>query len=294
MFESPSARLLPDGRRMLLQQGPIDLVIQADGDVDAVRLAYEAATARFDGLLAELCGEISVLRMAVTDGSPRPEGIVARRMHAAVSSFAAMTFITPMAAVAGSVAEEILGAMVAAAPLSRASVNNGGDIALHLTNGESFRIGLVDRPDRPSLFATTTISAADPVRGVATSGYHGRSFSRGIAEAVTVLAATAARADAAATVIANAVDLPGHPAISREPANALQLDSDLGDVLVTRHVAPLTSAEIDRAIAGGMRAAEMLREHDLIISAAIHLQGASQTLALPMVTDTIRRKPIYA
>ena len=76
------------------------------------------------------------------------KGVVARRMHAAVAPFAADHFITPMAAVAGSVAEEVLGAMLDAARLERAYVNNGGDIALHLTDGEQFTVGLMDRPDR--------------------------------------------------------------------------------------------------------------------------------------------------
>ncbi len=69
-------------------------------------------------------------------------------MHAAVAPFAADHFITPMAAVAGAVAEEILGAMLREAPLDRAYVNNGGDIALHLADGERFTVGLIDRPDR--------------------------------------------------------------------------------------------------------------------------------------------------
>jgi ApbE superfamily uncharacterized protein (UPF0280 family) len=70
---------------------------------------------------------------------------------------------------------------------------------------------------------------------VATSGWRckgkgGRSFSFGIADAVTVLAGSAAAADAAATVIANAVDLPGHGAITRRPASAIDPDSDLATV----------------------------------------------------------------
>ena len=141
-FEVPSARILPDGRRLLLQQGPIDLVIEAVGEQGAVRAAHEAAILRFDGLLAELCGELRLLRTAVSRTSPLPLGPIARRMHAAVSPFAISGFITPMAAVAGSVAQEMLGVMCAAAPLERAYVNNGGDIALHLSPGEHFRIGL--------------------------------------------------------------------------------------------------------------------------------------------------------
>jgi ApbE superfamily uncharacterized protein (UPF0280 family) len=283
MFEAPTARLLPDGKRLLLQQGPIDLVVEAAGPAAAVEAAYQAAMRRFDGLLAELCGELALLRSPVRTNGPVPEGPVARRMHQAVAPFAAATFITPMAAVAGSVAQEILGVMVAAAPLARAYVNNGGDIALHLAEGETFRIGLVERPDRPNLFATASIAAADPVRGIATSGYPGRSFSLGIAEAVTVLAPTAAMADAAATVIANAIDLPGHPAIERLPAEAIQADSDLGTRLVTRNVGPLTEAEIETALAGGIAEAQRLRAAGLIVAAAMHLQGVSKILATPMI-----------
>lgn len=285
MWEKPSARILPDGRRLLLQQGPIDLVIEAVGEQGAVKAAHEAAVLRFDGLLAELCDELQLLRTAVSRTSPLPLGPVARRMHAAVSPFAERSFITPMAAVAGSVAQEILGVMRAAAPLTRAYVNNGGDIALYLAPGEEFRIGLVKRPDRPEFFATATIRPEDGVAGIATSGYPGRSFSLGIAEAVTVLAPTAAMADAAATVIANAIDLPGHPAIERRPANAIQSDSDLGVRLVTRHVGSLAADEIETALAAGLAAAERLRAAGLIVSAAMHLQGVSRTLASPMIVQ---------
>ena len=184
-----------------------------------------------------------------------------------------MHFITPMAAVAGSVAEEILGSMLAAARLDRAYVNNGGDIALHLAGGEQFTVGLLDRPDRHGLMRTTMIDADDPARGIATSGRHGRSFSLGIADAVTVLAKTASQADAAATIIANAVDLPGHPAIVRCPANELQPDSDLGARLVTRDVGALQECEIDDALRAGVSRAQQLLAAGLIEGAALRLLG---------------------
>ena len=91
------------------------------------------------------------------------------------------------------------------------------------------------------------------MRGVATSGWRGRSFSLGIADAVTVLATNAAPADAAATLIANAVDLPGHPAVTRVPARELAPDSDLGDRLVTQGVGPLSPREIAGALEAGLR-----------------------------------------
>lgn len=265
--------LLADGKRLHLQDGPIDLIIEAKGTAAEVRAAYDAAARRFTGLLDELCEELTTLRQPADPAQCTLKGIVARRMHAAVAPYASGHFITPMAAVAGSVAEEILGAMLGAAHLDRAYVNNGGDIALHLTDGEQFSVGLMDRPDRHGLMRTMTIDADDPVRGIATSGRHGRSFSLGIADAVTVLARTASQADAAATIIANAVDLPGHPAIVRCPANELQPDSDLGARLVTRELGPLTEDEIDRALRTGASQAQQLLVAGLIEGVALRLLG---------------------
>jgi hypothetical protein len=194
-------------------------------------------------------------------------------MHDAVRPFAVNCFITPMAAVAGSVAEEILTAMTQNARLVRAYVNNGGDIALHLAAGEHFSVGLAERPDAPGLMRTMVIHAADRTRGIATSGRHGRSFSLGIADAVTVLAQTASQADAAATIVANAVDLPGHPAIVRRPACDLQPDSDLGALLVTRDVGELSGVEIEDALGAGAARARELLAVGLIEGAALRLQG---------------------
>jgi ApbE superfamily uncharacterized protein (UPF0280 family) len=272
MKRLPQIALLPDGKRLHLQDGPIDLIVEAKGNADAVRAAYEGAAQRFTGLLDELCEELAELRQAANPRRSALKGVVARRMHAAVVPFAADCFITPMAAVAGSVAEEILGVMLGAAQLDRAYVNNGGDIALHLTKGEQFTVGLIDRPDGQGLMRTMVINADDPVRGVATSGRHGRSFSLGIADAVTVLARTASQADAAATIIANAVDLPGHPAVVRIPANELQPDSDLGALSVTHAVGALSESEIEQALAAGADCARRLLGAGLIEGAALLLK----------------------
>jgi ApbE superfamily uncharacterized protein (UPF0280 family) len=275
MKRLPQIALLPDGKRLHLQDGPIDLIVEAKGSGRDVRAAYDAAARRFTGLLDELCEELVELRKAADPARCLLNGVVARRMHAAVAPFAADRFITPMAAVAGSVAEEILNAMLGAAPLDRAYVNNGGDIALHLAKGEQFTVGLIDRPDSQGLMRTMVVGADDPIRGIATSGRHGRSFSLGIADAVTVLARTAAKADAAATIIANAVDLPGHPAIVRLPANEVQPDSDLGARLVTRDVGPLSESDIEQALEAGADCARRLLAARLIEGAALQLSGAT-------------------
>lgn len=273
MREPARIRMLPGGNRLHLHDGPIDLIVEAFGGPASAGAAYRAAAERFVGILDELCGELSLLRQAVREGSPVPSGAVARRMFAAVAPFAESVFITPMAAVAGAVAEEILGAMNLAASLSRAYVNNGGDIAVHLAPGEKISVALVDRPDQPSLFGRAALRAEDGVRGIATSGWRGRSFSLGIADAVTILAPTAAGADAAATIVANAVDLPGHPAVLREAAREILPDSDLGEMHVTCAVGPLQPREIEVALARGLAKADELLAAGVIRAAALHLQG---------------------
>jgi ApbE superfamily uncharacterized protein (UPF0280 family) len=273
MTRSPQIAFLADSRRLHLQDGPIDLIVEARGSEANVRAAYDAAAGRFTGLLDELCGELPLLRQAADSARCLLQGKVARRMHAAVAPFAADCFITPMAAVAGAVSEEILGAMLQEMQLERAYVNNGGDIALHLAEGEHFNVGLIDRPAGPGLMRRMIINAGDPTRGVATSGRHGRSFSLGIADAVTVLAPTASQADAAATIIANAVDLPGHPAIVRRPAHDVQPDSDLGARLVTRGVGELSAREITGALEAGAVCARKLLARGLIDGAALRLHG---------------------
>jgi ApbE superfamily uncharacterized protein (UPF0280 family) len=286
MTRLPQIRFLADSRRLHLQDGPIDLIVEARGGEANIHAAYDAAALRFTGLLDELCGELPLLRQAADPARCRLQGAVARRMHIAVAPFAADHFITPMAAVAGAVAEEILGAMLHNAQLERAYVNNGGDIALHLADGEHFTVGLAERPDAPGLMRTVVIHADDPSRGVATSGRHGRSFSLGVADAVTVLARTASQADAAATIIANAVDLPGHPAIVRCPAHDLQPDSDLGARLVTRNVGELSGIEIEDALESGAACARRLLAAGLIDGAALRLHGemtivAARALEMP-------------
>jgi ApbE superfamily uncharacterized protein (UPF0280 family) len=289
MRTPPQYRRLADGR-VHLHDGPIDLIVEAFGGDADVERAYEAATARFATVLDELCTELPALRAQAKRGSFRPSGRVARRMFDAVAPFASHTFITPMATVAGSVAEEILEAMTKAASLRRAYVNNGGDIALHLLPGERFDIGMIDRPDRPSAFGRAGVDGDSAVRGVATSGWRGRSFSLGIADAVTVLAVSASMADAAATLIANAVDLPGHAAIRRAPARDFDPQSDLGERLITRDVGALRSSEIDAALAPGWAEAERLQRAGYIVSAALHLQGETRVCeAAPVIASKAKQ-----
>jgi ApbE superfamily uncharacterized protein (UPF0280 family) len=259
---------LSDGR-WHLSDGPIDVILSAFGN----DRAEAAALALFPGILDGLVAELPLLRAPF--GAP-PAGPVARRMWAACQPFARQgIWVTPMAAVAGAVADALLAAMRDAAPeLRRAFVNDGGDIAVHLAPGERLAIGMVADPRWPVPDGALRLAGGDGVGGVATSGRHGRSFSFGIADAVTVLAADAATADAAATLIGNAVDVQS-PAIRRAPAESLDPDSDLGARLVTVGVDRLTEDEVAAALAAGAARARHWVAAGLIRAAALRLQGSA-------------------
>lgn len=268
------AALLPGGR-LHLQHGPIDIVAEAFGESSAVRAGYARAASRFATVLDELVAELPALR---TDGAGA-DGVIARSMTAAVAPFRP-AFITPMAAVAGAVAEHVLAALVGPG-VTRAYANNGGDIAVWLDRDESLTCALsvTGGMDR------VTLRGCDPVRGIATSGWRGRSFSLGVADAVTVLARTAAMADAAATMIANAVDLD-HPRVRRLPARELQLDSDLGDRLVTVGVPALSAQDRARALDAGLASAEAFRARGLVEGVALFLQGESRVSGISALEVT--------
>jgi ApbE superfamily uncharacterized protein (UPF0280 family) len=335
---SAVAALLLDGR-LHLQHGPIDCLCRAWGEPPEVHRAYDQATQFFATVLDDLCAELALLRAALP--AHPPSGRIARAMYAACMPFADR-FITPMAAVAGAVADGVLAAMVEGRDVARAFVNNGGDIAFHLAPGSSLRCGLVtdlggsprrilplllrkgaggrgwcrrhteasytEPPTRiplrqregeniipqsglmltpigtrppitnRELDGTFLLTSTHPGRGLATSGrackgHGGRSFSFGIADAVTVLARTAAQADAAATIIGNAVDLPGHHAIDRRPASEIDPASDLHDRLITFDVGPLSNDAIGAALNAGETMVDRLLRNGLIEGAVLALRG---------------------
>ena len=268
-----------DGDRLFLQHGPINLVVHAAGAASAVEESYRALTDAFPNWLGALVDELPRLRRVENERLELPRGPIARRMAAAVRTCRA-GFVTPMAAVAGAVADEAARVLASQSGVERAYVNNGGDIALHLGEGTRLSVGVVPSLREAIPRAHIDIPFDSTVRGVATSGWQGRSHSLGIADAVTVLAPSAAVADAAATLIANAVDVD-HPDIRREPARALDEDSDLGDRLVTVAVPPLGPEAIGAALDAGVRAARALRARNVIEGAALTLQGHWRILGTP-------------
>ena len=276
-------RLLSDGR-WHFQHGPIDIVLQLAGETQACADAIENTWQRFERILPELVSELTWLRQPVSELHGHVfTHPVAQRMHraAAQAAFASLDgFITPMAAVAGAVAQELL-PCVSQPGVDKAFVNNGGDIALHLQPEENWRVGVVTdlakalsglQTHELVIDGAFVIDSYMPVRGIATSGWQGRSFSLGIADSVTVLAATAAQADVAATLIANAVNIDERR-IQRRPADSLRDDTDLGARLVTVDVPPLEERLVQQALQHGLDCAREMQARGLVHAAFLCCQG---------------------
>jgi hypothetical protein len=316
---SATRSFLGEGR-WHFQHGPIDLILHASGQASIVAAAHEKAWVRFQTILKELVGELSLLKCPIDPIHPigriesidhlvasNPcQGVVAQNMWqcAAVLAHSGPNgFITPMVCVAGAVAQEML-KNYEHESISTAWVNNGGDIALLLQPQSVVNIGLVANPDRFLAKAHALVpndlsnqSAKDinlasglgldgqfqihgglTIRGVATSGWRGRSFSMGIADSVTVLARTATQADAAASIIGNAVNLD-HPGILRKRACDVKDDSDLGERMVTVSVPELCDEEVAQALQLGVEEAMNLPEQSGVEYAVLCLGSQIRTIS---------------
>lgn len=273
------AHLIGAGERLHLQHGPIDMIIDADGHCR--NEIFEIAVQTGMPVLDELVEELHQLRAPHRKDNDF-KGPVARRMQAACN-MADGQFVTPMIAVAGAVADHILSAILesdAAHTATKISVNNGGDIAFWTAPGAMTTARIAGIAGGQLMITGPTMW-----RGIATSGWQGRSHSLGVADSVTVLARNAATADIAATLIANAVNPADETEIIRMPANSLNPDSDLGDRLVTTGVPLLDKVSVDSAIRSGAAVAQQMLNKDQIAGAVISLQGHNDVVG--MTADTI-------
>jgi ApbE superfamily uncharacterized protein (UPF0280 family) len=267
---------LPDGKRLKLQDGPIDLIVQAFGRPGDIARAYDSAILRMRSLRDEMRGEAEKLRSPTTQEF---QGRVARQMRQAVLPFHVEHVLSPVAAAAGAIADDVLAAMLEGAQLDRAFVNNAGDIAYHLASGQNFIMGMLEQPGNAHYPTKIFLDAGDPSRGIAMSGGRRRNYGLGIADSVMVTARSAAQADAAATMIANAVDLPNHEAVTRIAAKLLNPGSHLGETLVTTEVKALSTQDKRLALAQGLRLAEKFLAQGLITGAVLKLQDENAIAA---------------
>ena len=251
-----------EDNKLFLRHGPINIVLEAIGiDKD---LAYQNVKEYFETILEQLVLDMDLLKKEVVFNR-KFNNKISQSMQDATEKFTP-TFITPMAAVAGSIADNILRVLINDTNLEKAYVNNGGDVSFYLNENQTMKSSLAAIPNM-----IAEIKYKDKSRGIATSGWRGKSFSRGIADSVTVLADNAAMADAAATMIGNAVDIYNHPKIKKQPANEMYEDSDLKNLLITVEVGLLTKVEIKEALKNGYQTALQYINKDLINTALIQL-----------------------
>lgn len=179
--------------------------------------------------------------------------------------------LTPLAAVAGTISEMIAD-FVFEKGGTKVLVDNGGDIAIRLREGEVARVGIRAEIEAPRPTYLLTIDSTMGMEGVATSGFGGRSFTKGIASAATVLAKKASLADAAATIIGNFTNIDD-PNISRALAEKIYPDTDIAGQWITTRVGQLPLKKVEEALKNGLAKASMLHQKGLIHGAFIALQG---------------------
>ncbi len=274
-----------DDRTVLVDYGPMHMYIQAtdrgrprlDLAVEGGRMAAGVLEdqARFLSLLKKKAGEIE----AKADLPAVVAGMVvaAQKMEAAD--------LTPMAAVAGAASDAVADYCIEKGG-TKIIVDNGGDVALRLKGDETARVGIKTEIDAQRPTYVLNIPAGAGIGGVATSGLGGRSFTKGIASAVTVLAETAALADAAASVIANATYVED-PAVERYLPETVYPDTDIAGEWVTGAVGELSEGKIDEALTRGLEAAQRLCDKGLILGAFIAVKGRTTWTATlnPYIAD---------
>lgn len=191
---------------------------------------------------------------------------VASRMISAVAALAESD-LTPMAAVAGSIADEVADYLIEQGA-DKALIDNGGDIAVRLKPGQVAVVGVRTSRSSAKLSYTLRVEPGKGIGGVATSGLGGRSLTKGIADAAVAVAASAALADAAATSIANSASVDD-PAIVRDLAEKVDPTTDIPGQLVTVSVGPLPDNKIEAALSRALAKASALQAQGIIKAALV-------------------------
>jgi ApbE superfamily uncharacterized protein (UPF0280 family) len=271
---------------VLVEYGPMRMFI--DASLDGVRRpdVCAAAADKAIGFLKEIAAHKGAIQSPHRAIAEPPEHLLTHVMWKAVS-LVGDDDLTPMAAVAGTIADAVAD-FLEGRGLTKIVVNNGGDVAIRLRKRETATVGI--RPDVNSdeLTHRIVIDSEMAIGGVCTSGLGGRSFTRGIASAATVFANRAAIADAAASSVANATYIEC-PAVIRVPADSIDPNTDLKGVDITAEAGKLTSAEIDKGIQQGIRKAEELVSRQVIAGACVAVKGRMDcTRALSSIVERIR------
>ena len=260
---------LLDEETVLAECGPMRLAIRAwQNDQPQTKLCRQAAAAAFSYLEA-VAEHQAILSEPVAHIALLPENALAQRMIQSVKAIGADD-LTPMAAVAGTIADAVADWLFGRGA-TKIIVANGGDIAIRLAAGQTATVGIRPQIDRLDISHMAHLDNRRSSWGVTTSGLGGRSFTRGIASAVTVIASNASLADAAATSIANACFVEDD-SIIQIPAEQIDPNTDLKGVNVTVDVGFLKWDKRIQAVKTALSTADTLCRQGLIAGALIALE----------------------
>jgi hypothetical protein len=280
---------LLQGGAVLLECGPMRLVIDARiGKVaqpqQSVRAAEQAVR-----LLEGVARAHPFLGRNYRELISRVADPLALKMIASVQAVGDED-LTPMAAVAGAMADAVADFLFQLG-MTRVLVDNGGDVAIRSCDGEPVTVGIRPRVDRADISHVVILGPERTAWGVATSGFGGRSLTRGVLDAATIVAADACIADAAATAVANASCIADN-AVVRKPAEALEPHTDIAGLDVTLRIGGLAEESKQKAVDQAMHRAEQLIANGIILGAFVACQGLSAMT--PFITErliTTSQKP---
>jgi len=261
---------LPNGA-VLVDYGPMRMFITVmEKGKPIISLAKEGADLAIQILedLAEFLPVIKMRSQELKIEEAFPD--VVRRMIEATKKMGEPD-LTPLAAVAGTTSDRVADFIFGRGG-TKIIVDNGGDIAIRLKEGEVARIGVKTDIQAKDPDYLITVDSTTGIGGVATSGLGGRSFTKGIASAATVLAENASLADAAATVVGNFTNVED-PNIIRTLAEKVYPDTDIAGEWVTIEVGKLSSEKIEEALTNGLTKANSICQKGLIKGALIAVQG---------------------
>jgi uncharacterized protein len=255
---------------ILVECGPMRMFVEGSIHGNPDPEACSRAANEAIGFLEQIAKHMDMVKAPARMIAEPPRHLLIHGMWSAVTEVGDPD-LTPMAAVAGTIADATADFLLGQG-LTRIVVNNGGDVAIRLSAGETVTVGI--RPDLNAEQIThrVLITMDMNIGGVCTSGLGGRSFTRGVASATTVFAGSAAIADAAATAVANATYI-NSPAIQRRIADSIYPDTDLKGLEIAASVDRLSEDEALTALNQGLNRAETLVERGLIVGACVAVQG---------------------
>ena len=260
----------PASFTMFIEVGPVSVVVNGEKDGMPFEFDRFRVEEKIRSILEEIKEYLPVLKQkAHKIKNTNHMSYVPRKMVDAVKVIDEVS-LTPMAAVAGSIADA-LKEFLKNEWLDLISVNNGGDISIFNKNGRELKIDIGDihtGESSPHLLSIEQITDY----GLATSGFGGRSFTLGLADSVTVIATTGALADAAATFICNCTNTETDQVIRRK-ASEIDPLTDIPDYEVTIKINDLSNFDIMKSLENGLYNASKLKQLNFIYDAVIKLRG---------------------